>query len=154
MGTDKLLEFKGEDKMYPDDAWVAAPVKSGSLVLIHGQVMPHQKYVHTESSRQTCRFTTSLSETQATSRGTPTPSTSLRLRARTTPARTGCSPQLSRCCLTPYKWTTYKKVGWNIENSGNLLSNEHKNIYFLQENGWENEVKQNILQTRVPRWKL
>ena len=45
MGTDKLLEFKGEDKTYPDDAWVAAPVKSGSLVLIHGQVMSHQKYV-------------------------------------------------------------------------------------------------------------
>ena len=38
MGTDKLLEFKGEDKTYPDDAWVAAPVKAGSLVLIHGQV--------------------------------------------------------------------------------------------------------------------
>ena len=46
MGTDKLLEFKGEDKTYPDDeAWVAAQVKSGFLVLIHGQVMPHQKYV-------------------------------------------------------------------------------------------------------------
>ena len=42
--TDKLLEFKGEDKTYPDDAWVAAPVKSGSLVLIHGQVIKHQKY--------------------------------------------------------------------------------------------------------------
>ena len=47
MGTDKLLEFKGEDKTYPDDAWVAAPVKSddGSLVLIHGQVMQHRKYI-------------------------------------------------------------------------------------------------------------
>ena len=43
--TDKLLEFKGEDKTYQDDAWVAAPVKSGFLVLIHGQVMPYQKYV-------------------------------------------------------------------------------------------------------------
>ena len=36
--TDKLLEFKCEDKTYPDDGWVAAPVKSG-------QVMPYQKYV-------------------------------------------------------------------------------------------------------------
>ena len=38
VGTDKLLEFKGEDKQWPDSAWVAAPVPSGSLVLIHGQV--------------------------------------------------------------------------------------------------------------------
>jgi len=38
VGTDKLLEFKGEDKVYPHDAWVAAPVSKGSLVLIHGQV--------------------------------------------------------------------------------------------------------------------
>ena len=39
MGTDQLLEYRGEDKKYPDDAWVAAPVKKGSLVLIHGQVI-------------------------------------------------------------------------------------------------------------------
>ena len=38
VGTDKLLEFKGEDKQWPDSAWVAAPVPSGSLVLIHGQL--------------------------------------------------------------------------------------------------------------------
>jgi len=38
VGTDKLMEFKGEDKVYPHDAWKAAPVKKGSLVLIHGQV--------------------------------------------------------------------------------------------------------------------
>jgi len=37
--ADKLLEFKGEDKVFPDDAWVAAPVRKGSLVLIHGQVV-------------------------------------------------------------------------------------------------------------------
>ena len=78
MGTDKLLEFKGEDKTYPDDAWVAAPVKSGSLVLIHGQVMSHQKITLNTliSLKQTCRFITSLSETQATNLGTLTPSTS------------------------------------------------------------------------------
>ena len=39
VGTEQLLEYKGEDKKYPDDAWVAAPVKKGSLVLIHGQVI-------------------------------------------------------------------------------------------------------------------
>eukprot|EP00092_Neocalanus_flemingeri_P040510 GFUD01044115.1.p1 GENE.GFUD01044115.1~~GFUD01044115.1.p1 ORF type:complete len:292 (-),score=76.12 GFUD01044115.1:147-1022(-) len=37
--NEKLLEFIGEDKTFPDDAWVAAPVKKGSLVLIHGQVV-------------------------------------------------------------------------------------------------------------------
>ena len=57
--------FEGEDKTYPDDAWVAAPVKSGSLVLIHGQVMPYIRNmfpIHS-SSKLTCRFTTILSET-------------------------------------------------------------------------------------------
>ena len=38
VGTEKLLEFKGEDNKFPDSAWVPAPVKKGSLVLIHGQV--------------------------------------------------------------------------------------------------------------------
>ena len=58
VGTKDLLEFRGEDKVFcivisllhicmmilatlkvwPADAWKAAPVKSGSLVLIHGQV--------------------------------------------------------------------------------------------------------------------
>ena len=38
VGTEKLLEFKGEDKQFPASAWVAAPVPAGSLVLIHGQV--------------------------------------------------------------------------------------------------------------------
>ena len=39
VGTEKLLEFKGEDKQFPASAWVAAPVPAGSLVLIHGQVL-------------------------------------------------------------------------------------------------------------------
>ena len=30
------------------------------------------------------------------------------------------------------------KVVWVLENSWNFLSNEHKNIYFLGTNGWEN----------------
>jgi hypothetical protein len=34
----RLLEFVGENPELPDDNWVAAPVKPGSLVLIHGQV--------------------------------------------------------------------------------------------------------------------
>jgi hypothetical protein len=33
------LEFVGENPEQPDDKWVAAPVKPGALVLIHGQVM-------------------------------------------------------------------------------------------------------------------
>ena len=45
VGTDKLLEFRGEDKVFPDDAWVAAPVKKGSLVLIHGQVILLRNYI-------------------------------------------------------------------------------------------------------------
>jgi len=48
VGTQKLLEFKGEDKVYPDNAWKAAPVKKGSLVLIHGQV--HHKSARNLSS--------------------------------------------------------------------------------------------------------
>ena len=42
VGTEKLLEFKGEDKQFPASAWVAAPVPAGSLVLIHGQVSLNQ----------------------------------------------------------------------------------------------------------------
>ena len=42
VGTEKLLEFKGEDKQFPASAWVAAPVPAGSLVLIHGQVTLNQ----------------------------------------------------------------------------------------------------------------
>jgi len=38
VGTNKLLEFRGSDKEFPEGGWVAAPVKKGSLVLIHGQV--------------------------------------------------------------------------------------------------------------------
>jgi len=34
----RLLGFRGTDPVYPDDAWVAAPVNRGDLVLIHGQV--------------------------------------------------------------------------------------------------------------------
>ena len=32
------MELVGTTKEFPEDAWVAAPVKKGSLVLIHGQV--------------------------------------------------------------------------------------------------------------------
>ena len=31
-------------QVWPADAWKAAPVKSGSLVLIHGQVPHHDDY--------------------------------------------------------------------------------------------------------------
>jgi len=33
-----VMKFRGEYHAYPDSAWVAAPVKKGALVLIHGQV--------------------------------------------------------------------------------------------------------------------
>jgi len=33
-----VMTFRGEYDNYPDSAWVAAPVKKGALVLIHGQV--------------------------------------------------------------------------------------------------------------------
>jgi len=35
---DKFLEFRGEYPKFPEEAWVAAPVERGDLVLIHGQV--------------------------------------------------------------------------------------------------------------------
>jgi len=38
VGTQSLLEFRGQDKEFPEGGWVPAPVKKGSLVLIHGQV--------------------------------------------------------------------------------------------------------------------
>lgn len=56
VGTDKLLEFKGEDKVFPDDAWVAAPVKKGSLVLIHGQVVHKSEKNLSENPRHAYTF--------------------------------------------------------------------------------------------------
>jgi len=56
VGTDKLLEFKGEDKTYPDDAWVSAPVKAGSLVLIHGQVYHKSERNTSEKPRHAYTF--------------------------------------------------------------------------------------------------
>ncbi len=34
----RLLEFRGEDPVFPDSEWISAPVKKGDLVLIHGKV--------------------------------------------------------------------------------------------------------------------
>lgn len=34
----KMLEFRGEDPVFPDSEWISAPVKKGDLVLIHGKV--------------------------------------------------------------------------------------------------------------------
>jgi len=56
VGTDQLLEFKGEDKVFPDDAWVAAPVKKGSMVLIHGQVYHKSEKNCSEQSRHAYTF--------------------------------------------------------------------------------------------------
>jgi len=56
VGTDQYLEFKGEDKEFPEDAWVAAPVKKGSLVLIHGQVYHKSEKNLSEHSRHAYTF--------------------------------------------------------------------------------------------------
>jgi len=56
VGTDQYLEFKGEDKEFPDDAWVAAPVKKGSMVLIHGQVYHKSEKNLSENSRHAYTF--------------------------------------------------------------------------------------------------
>lgn len=56
VGTDQYLEFKGEDKEFPEDAWVAAPVKKGSLVLIHGQVYHKSEKNLSENSRHAYTF--------------------------------------------------------------------------------------------------
>jgi len=56
VGTDKLLEFRGEDKVFPPEAWVAAPVKKGSLVLIHGQVAHKSERNLSEKSRHAYTF--------------------------------------------------------------------------------------------------
>ncbi|TRY64173.1 hypothetical protein TCAL_10328 [Tigriopus californicus] len=39
MSDEPLMVFHGENPPFNDSAWVAAPVKKGSLVLIHGQVL-------------------------------------------------------------------------------------------------------------------
>ena len=62
VGTEKLLEFKGEDKQWPDSAWVAAPVPSGSLVLIHGQV--YHKSEQNTSTKPRHAYTFHVIETE------------------------------------------------------------------------------------------
>merc|ERR1719507_1594176 len=56
VGTKDLLEFRGEDKVWPADAWKAAPVKKGSLVLIHGQVAHKSERNLSSSSRHAYTF--------------------------------------------------------------------------------------------------
>jgi len=56
VGTEKLLEFKGEDNVFPDSAWVPAPVKKGSLVLIHGQVYHKSEQNTSQNSRHAYTF--------------------------------------------------------------------------------------------------
>ena len=56
VGTDKLLEFKGEDKTFPSSSWMAAPVPSGSLVLIHGQVYHKSEQNTSEKPRHAYTF--------------------------------------------------------------------------------------------------
>jgi len=62
VGTDQLLEYRGEDKQFPDDAWVCAPVKKGSLVLIHGQV--YHKSERNTSSKPRHAYTFHIIETE------------------------------------------------------------------------------------------
>jgi len=42
------MEFEGNDPVYPDDKWIAAPVKRGTLVLINGTVM-HKSFPNTSN---------------------------------------------------------------------------------------------------------
>ncbi|XP_023328342.1 phytanoyl-CoA dioxygenase domain-containing protein 1 homolog isoform X2 [Eurytemora carolleeae] len=53
---DKLLGFRGTDPVYPDDAWVAAPVNRGDLVLIHGQVFHKSEKNISEKPRHAYTF--------------------------------------------------------------------------------------------------
>lgn len=56
VGTKNHLEFKGEDKVFPIDAWKAVPVKKGSLVLIHGQVVHKSERNLSSNSRHAYTF--------------------------------------------------------------------------------------------------
>ena len=55
-------------------------------------------------------------------------------------SRQGCPKKKGDPCLRAIEGTRSglkTKVGWVLENSGNFLSNEHKNTPFLWKNGWE-----------------
>ena len=60
--NDPLLIFEGEDPEVADSAWIPAPVKKGSLVLIHGQVM-HKSHPNT-SDKPRHAYTFHMVETQ------------------------------------------------------------------------------------------
>lgn len=62
---DKLLSFEGEEKEFADDEWVPAPVKKGSLVLIHGQVV--HKSENNESDLARHAYTFNIIETNGSS---------------------------------------------------------------------------------------
>ena len=109
MGTDQLLEYKGADKKFPDDAWVAAPVKKGSLVLIHGQVSTFEmftplKFAQSLSLLTFLRSITSRSAIQVPNQDMHTPSISLRQRDHTMQARIGYNqlqlPLFLNCIFT------------------------------------------------------
>ena len=105
MGTDQLLEYKGADKKFPDDAWVAAPVKKGSLVLIHGQVSTFEmKSAQSLPLLTFLRSITSRSAIQVPNQDMHTPSISLRQRDHTMQARIGYNqlqlPLFLNCIFT------------------------------------------------------
>lgn len=55
--TNIKLNFVGEDKKsYPDEDFVAAEVKKGSLVLIHGEVVHMSSHNHSSKSRYIYTF--------------------------------------------------------------------------------------------------
>ena len=57
-GNDKTLIFQGgeDDHRTTDEDWVAAPVKKGSLVLIHGQVLHKSEANHSSNPRHAYTF--------------------------------------------------------------------------------------------------
>ena len=95
VGTKQHLEFKGQDKVFPDDAWVAAPVKKGSVVLIHGQVY-FSKKLDVILKYNLLRLFTNLRRIHQKNLGMRTPSMLLRWRDHTMPLKTGFNPQ-KRC---------------------------------------------------------
>eukprot|EP00095_Tigriopus_kingsejongensis_P005332 maker-scaffold779_size98098-snap-gene-0.23 protein:Tk05332 transcript:maker-scaffold779_size98098-snap-gene-0.23-mRNA-1 annotation:"phytanoyl- dioxygenase domain-containing protein 1" len=61
-GNEPLMMFRGENPQFNDSNWVAAPVKKGSLVLIHGQVL-HKSEANT-SDKPRHAYTFHMVETE------------------------------------------------------------------------------------------
>jgi phytanoyl-CoA hydroxylase len=55
---EKLLEFRGEDPVFPEESWISAPVSKGDLVLIHGRVFHKSERNNSQLPRHAYTFHT------------------------------------------------------------------------------------------------